>query len=69
MFNRKQFSTDLFMYRNSKGLSRATAAKEIGIHSSTVQTLEENVHEPRISVYYLCVKWMGKQTDFYFINN
>jgi DNA-binding XRE family transcriptional regulator len=54
------------MFRNSKGLSRATAAKEIGINKSTVQTLEENVHEPRISVYYLCVKWMEKQTDFYF---
>ena len=66
MFNKKQFSEDLFLYGNSKGLSRATAAKEIGIHKSTVQTLEENVHEPRISVYYLCVKWMGKQTDFYF---
>jgi DNA-binding XRE family transcriptional regulator len=66
MFNRKQFSEDLFMFRTAKGLSRATAAKEIGIHSSTVQTLEENVHEPRISVYYLCLKWMEKPIDFYF---
>lgn len=66
MFNRKQFSEDLFMFRTAKGLSRAKAAKEIGIHSSTVQTLEENVHEPRITVYYLCVRWMEKKTDFYF---
>jgi len=66
MFNRKQFGEDLFMFRSAKGLSRATAAKEIGINKSTVQTLEENVHEPRISVYYLCVRWMEKQTDFYF---
>lgn len=66
MFNRKQFSNDIFMFRTEKGLSRAAAAKEIGIHSSTMQTLEGDIHEPRITVYCLVCKWMGKDLAFYF---
>ena len=66
MFNRKQFSNDIFMFRTTQGLSRAAAAKEIGIHSSTMQTLEGDIHEPRITVYCLVCKWLGKNLDFYF---
>ena len=65
MFNRKQFSEDLFMFRNSKGLSRATAAKEIDIHPSSVQYLESGLNEPRMSNYIKVVKWMGVQFEHY----
>lgn len=68
MFNRKQFSEDLFMYRNSKALSRATAAKEIGVHSSTMQGLEEGVYDPRITNYEKVCKWLGKDLNHYFNN-
>ena len=64
-FNKQQFSEDLFMLRNSKKLSRAAAAKEIGIHSSNMQTLEEGRYEPKITVYFKVVKWMGVQFEHY----
>ena len=69
MFNRKRFSEDLFMYRNSKGLSRATAAAEIGVKSATMQGLEEGTYDPRITNYQKVCKWMSKKMEFYFINN
>jgi DNA-binding XRE family transcriptional regulator len=54
------------MFRNSKGLSRAAAAKEIDIHPSSVQYLESGLNEPRMSNYIKVVKWMGVQFEHYF---
>ena len=64
-FNKQQFSEDLFMLRNTKGLSRAAAAKEIDIHPSSVQYLESGLNEPRMSNYIKVVKWMGLQFEHY----
>jgi DNA-binding XRE family transcriptional regulator len=64
-FNKQQFSEDLFMLRNSKGLSRAAAADQIGIHSSTLQGFEVRDYEPQISNYIKVVKWMGKDFKDY----
>ena len=66
MLNRKQFSEDIFMFRTEKNLSRAAAAKEIGIHPSTMQTLEEGIYEPKATTHYLVCKWLGKDLAFYF---
>lgn len=66
MFNRKQFSEDIFMFRTNQGLSRASAAEQIGIHSSTIQGLEEGVYDPRITNYQKVCKWLGKDLTFYF---
>jgi DNA-binding XRE family transcriptional regulator len=64
-FNKQQFSEDLFMLRNKKGLSRAAAAEQIGIHSSTLQGFETRDYEPQISNYIKVVKWMGKDFKEY----
>lgn len=69
MFDSNQFSNDIFMFRNFKKLSRAAAADEIGITPSTMQVLEENNFNPRINTYRKVCKWLGKDMDFYFINN
>lgn len=69
MFNKKQFSEELFMFRTAKGLSRAAAAKEIGLNSATMQGLEENIYDPRITNYQKVCKWLGKDMEYYFINN
>ena len=69
MFNRKQFSEDIFMLRSAKGLSKLAAADEIGITPSTMQVLEENNFNPRINTYRKVCKWLGKDMDFYFLNN
>jgi len=64
-FNKQQFSEDLFMLRNTKGLSRAAAAKEIGIPLSTVQGLEDGVRIPKVLNYFKVVKWMGVKFEHY----
>lgn len=69
MFNNKLFADDLFMFRSKKGLSRAKAAYQIDVHPSTIQSLEEYLSDPRIITYYKVCKWMGKDMDFYFLNN
>ena len=69
MFNRKQFSTDLFMFRTAKGLSRASASEEIGINSATMQGLEEGTYDPRITNYQKVCKWLGKDMGYYFLKN
>jgi len=69
MFNRKQFSEDLFMFRTAKGLSRAMASEEIGVNSATMQGLEEGTYDPRITNYQKVCKWLGKDMEFYFLNN
>ena len=68
MLNRKQFSEDIFMFRTNKGLSRASAAEQIGIHPSNMQTLEEGIYEPKATTHYLVCKWLGKDLDHYFKN-
>jgi DNA-binding XRE family transcriptional regulator len=68
-FNKQQFSEDLFMLRNTKGLSRAAAAKEIGIPPATVQGMEDGLRCPRTENYFKCCEWMGKDMKYYFKNN
>ena len=69
MFNRKQFSEDLFMFRSAKGLSRAMASAEIGINSATMQGLEEGTYDPLITNYQKVCKWLGKDMGYYFLKN
>jgi len=69
MFNRKQFSEDLFMFRTKKELSRSEAAKQIGVHPSNMQTLEEERYEPKATSLYKVCKWLGKDMEYYFLKN
>ena len=69
MFNRKQFSEDLFRLRTWKKLSRAAAAAEIGINSATMQGLEKGTYDPRITNYQKVCKWLGKDMGYYFLKN
>jgi DNA-binding XRE family transcriptional regulator len=69
MFNRQQFAEDLFMFRNSKGISRASAAKEIGLNSATMQGLEGGIYNPQLANYRKVCKWLGKDMEYYFIKD
>lgn len=66
-FNKEIFSQLLFIRQKEKVLSVRKAAKEIGISASTLSRLNNQQIIPDLETFYLCVKWIGMEMEFFFI--
>jgi len=65
-FNKELFAEYLLLWQKDGKLSVRKAAKEIGISASTLSRLNNQQIIPDLETFYLCVKWIGMEMDFFF---
>lgn len=65
-FNKQLFAERLLMAQHKEKLSVRKAAKIIGISASTLSRLNNQQIIPDLETFYLCVKWIGMEMDFFF---
>lgn len=65
-FNKKLFAEQLLSRQKDNQLSVRKAAKEIGISASTLSRLNNQQIIPDLETFYLCVKWLGIEMEFFF---
>lgn len=65
-FNKRLFAEHLLSWQNQGGLSVRKAAKEIGISASTLSRLNNQQIIPDLETFYLCIKWLGMEMEFFF---
>lgn len=66
IFNKGLFAEQLLVRQKENQLSVRKAAKEIGISASTLSRLNNQQIIPDLETFYLCVKWIGMEMDFFF---
>lgn len=65
-FKKQIFAEKLIVRQKEERLSLRKAAKEIGISASTLSRLNNQQIIPDLETFYLCVKWLGIEMDFFF---
>lgn len=65
-FNKHLFAEQLLVRQKENKLSVRKAAKEIGISASTLSRINNQQKTPDLETFYLCVKWIGMEMDFFF---
>lgn len=66
IFNKQLFAEYLLLWQKDGKLSVRKAAKEIGISASTLSRLNNQQIIPDLETFYLCVKWLGIEMEFFF---
>lgn len=51
MFNRKQFSEDVFKYRSTNELTRKELGRIANVHFASIQGIENQEYDPRTSTF------------------
>lgn len=67
-FNREFFAEQLLGKQKTNKLSVRKTAKEIGISASTLSRINNQQIIPDLETFYLCVKWLAMEMDFFFKN-
>lgn len=65
-FNKQIFAEKLISKQKENKLSVRKASKEIGISASTLSRLNNQQIVPDLETFYLCVKWLGMEMEFFF---
>lgn len=68
-FNKEFFAAQLLAKQKANKLSVRKTAKEIGISASTLSRLNNQQIIPDLETFYLCVKWLGMEMNFFFKNS
>ena len=65
-FNKQLFAEKLLAKQKENQLSVRKTAKKIGISASTLSRLNNQQIIPDLETFYLCVKWIGMEMEFFF---
>jgi transcriptional regulator with XRE-family HTH domain len=66
-FDLKLLAKEVEDKRWEKRLSYTSAAKEIGISTSSIERIVRHTSVPELNTYYLLCKWLNVSMDYYTI--